>query len=78
MHLIIRHEFDRGVREDTQERRGVALKEPQNTRVFVYLPPSAEGTTPRAWPEVASSATASMGPSVRDAPAYFWYSGLEA
>lgn len=46
MHLIVRHEFDRCIREYTQERRRVALKEPRDPGFFVYLRSSAEGPTP--------------------------------
>ena len=49
MHLVIRHEFDGCVREDTQERRRMTLKEPQYSRFLVYLRSSAEGTTPCAF-----------------------------
>jgi hypothetical protein len=60
MHLIIRHEFDGGIREYTQERRRVTLKEPSDPRFFVYLRSSAEGPTPCTW-QTGVSITASWG-----------------
>jgi len=78
MHLIIRHEFDGRVREYTQERRRVALKEPQNARVLVYLRSSAEGTTPCTWKMRCQPAQPLGGAQQRTLPAYFWNSGFEA
>jgi hypothetical protein len=86
MHLIIRHEFDGGISEYTQERRRVTLKEPSDPRFFVYLRSSAEGPTPCTWQTGCQHNRFMGGARVKkrgrrmtqDAPAYFWNSGFEA
>ena len=91
VHLVVGDEFDGGVGEDAEEGRGVALEEPAHARVGVDLRAGAEGAAPGPlWTRVSGPERRGdgargggwdgmgWGGKRRDAPAYFWKSGLEA